>query len=88
VRTLGVVFDAPGLDDPSGLSHRDQPVFVQTLVAELAVEALDVCVLIGPAGPDERQLHAALVSAGIEHLAFELWSMIHGDRLRQAALIS
>jgi hypothetical protein len=35
--------------------HRDEPVLVQTLVAELAVEALDVLDLDRLARPDERQ---------------------------------
>ena len=35
--------------------HRDEPVLFQTLVAELAVEALDVLVLDRLARPDERQ---------------------------------
>jgi hypothetical protein len=35
--------------------HRDKPVLVQTFVAELAVEALDVFVLDRSARPDERQ---------------------------------
>jgi precorrin-6B methylase 1 len=34
--------------------HGDEPVLVQTLVAELAVEALDVGVLDRLARPDER----------------------------------
>ena len=37
------------------LRHGHEPVLVQALVAELAVEALDVGVLVRLAGPDERQ---------------------------------
>ena len=50
-----VVLLTPRFDRPSGMIHRDEPVLVQTLVAELAVEALDVLVLDRLARPDERQ---------------------------------
>ena len=40
--------------------HRDEPVLVQTLVAELAVEALDVLDLDRLARPDERQADVVL----------------------------
>ena len=38
--SLGVVLDSPGFDDAAGMGEADEPVFVQALVAELAVEAL------------------------------------------------
>jgi hypothetical protein len=56
-------------------AKRDEPVLVQTLVAELAVEALDAGVLVRLAWPDERQLHGPLVRPRIEYLAFELRAM-------------
>jgi hypothetical protein len=40
--------------------HRDEPVLVQILVAELAVEALDVLDLDRLARPDERQADVVL----------------------------
>jgi hypothetical protein len=40
--------------------HRDEPVLVQTLVTELAAEALDVLVLDRFARPDERQADVVL----------------------------
>jgi hypothetical protein len=46
VGPLGVVFDLPSLDDPAGVSRAGEPVLVQALVPELAVEAVDVGVLV------------------------------------------
>ena len=57
---LRVVFDAPVFNDLPGVLHGHEPVFVQALVAELAVEALDVCILIRLTRSDERQLHFRL----------------------------
>jgi hypothetical protein len=45
VRSLGVVLDPPVLDRSPRVSHGQEPVLVQALVAELAIEALDVRVL-------------------------------------------
>lgn len=82
---LGVVLDAPDLNDSPSLCHRDEPVFIHALVAKLAVEAFDVRTLVRFAGPNERQLHRVLVSPGVEHLVFELRPVIHGDGSGQSA---
>src|SRR4026209_2417387 len=63
-------------------------MLVQTFVAELPVEALDVRVLYGLAGPDEREPNAASVRPSVEHLAFELWTMVDGDGGWYGAAIS
>src|SRR5690348_11619892 len=63
-------------------------MLVQTLVAELAVEALDVRVLHGLARSDEREANPASVRPRVEHLAFELRPVVDGDRSRQPAAIS
>ena len=41
---LVVVVDPPGFDDLSGAVQREEPVFVEVFLAELAVEAFDVAV--------------------------------------------
>ena len=65
-------------------SARDpEPVLVQALVAELAVEALDVGVLRRLAGLDQAQLDAALVGPLVERPARELRPLVGPDRLRQ-----
>ena len=61
MRSFGVVLDPPLLNDTLRLGHGDEPVLVQTFVPELAVEALDVRILIRFARSDERQLHVRLV---------------------------
>ncbi len=41
-----IVVQAPGLDDLARAGQAEEPVLVQTLVAESAVEALDVGILV------------------------------------------
>jgi hypothetical protein len=42
----GIVVHAPGLDDLARVSQAEEPVLVQALVAEQAIETLDVGILI------------------------------------------
>jgi hypothetical protein len=42
----GIVVHAPGLDDQARVSQAEEPVLVQALVAEPAIETLDVGILI------------------------------------------
>lgn len=55
VRSLGVVFDPPALDNSSGLRHHDEPVLVQTLISRLLIEGLDVGIFVGFARSNGRQ---------------------------------
>ena len=80
-----VVVAPPGLDLLPRVGQIEEPVLVQTLVAELAVEALDETVLHGPSGGDEVQLHLILVSPLIHHLTGKLGPVVDHDRLRLAA---
>ena len=43
---LSVVLDAPELDRFAGMGHGQEPVLVQALVAELAVEGFDIGILV------------------------------------------
>ena len=61
-----------------------EPVLVEALVAELAVEGLDVSVLIRLAGFDEEQLDASRMSPGQHGPAAEFLAVIGSDRLGQA----
>ena len=54
VRSDLVVVATPLGDDVAGLSQRREPVLVEALVAELAVEALDVAVLHRATGLDQQ----------------------------------
>ena len=56
---LLVVFPALGFDDGPGVQQVGEPVLVETLVAQAAVEGFDVGVLVRFAGLDQAQLHAA-----------------------------
>jgi hypothetical protein len=69
MRTDLVVIDPPGLDDAPRVVETEKPVLVEGLIAQLAVEALDVGVLNRLAGPDEVQLYAPLVGPGVPCLA-------------------
>ena len=64
MRAFDVVLLPPFLDRPSCMIHGDEPVLIQTLVAELAIEALDVRVLDRLAGTDERESDVVLVRPG------------------------
>ena len=79
MRSFGVVFDPPGLDDPTGLRQRHEPVLVEALVAKLSVEAFDVSILNRLAGTDKTQTDALLVRLSVEHLAFELRTVVDRD---------
>jgi len=86
VGALVVVVAPPEMQLPPGVGQVEEHLHVQALVAELAVEALDVAVLHWPAWADEVQMHSVPVRPVIERLTRELRSVVHGDRLRHATL--
>ena len=71
---------APSLDDAACMRQAAEPVYVQTLIAKLAVEAFNVGVLVWLAGANERQMNVSAIRAFIEHLAVKFWAVIDGDR--------
>ena len=79
-----VVVDAPLTDDIPGLRERLEPVLVQALVAELAVEALDVAVLHRPARFDQDVADAMLVRPSHEGPAGELRAVVGANGQRVA----
>ena len=79
MRSLGVVFDPPCFDDAPRVRHGEEPVLVEALISEPAVEAFYVSVVHRFSGSDEVQPHAVLVCPGIEDLAFELRAVVDGD---------
>src|SRR5688572_20200325 len=85
MRPLLVELPTPRFDLLPCVRQVGEPVKVQALVAELAVEALDERVLHGLAGPDEVQLHSALIRPGVERLAGELRSVVADDQFRRSA---
>jgi hypothetical protein len=58
MRPLGVVVDAPALDQNLSFLERVEYLPVQELVPQLAVKALVVAVLPGTAGFDKQRLNA------------------------------
>src|SRR5260370_28211450 len=62
----GIIVHAPGLDDLARVSQAEKPVLVQALVAEPAIETLDVGILIRLARVDEGQPNAAGVDPRIQ----------------------
>ncbi len=69
VRPFPIVFDSPPFDFAAHVVERDEDLFVEALLAEPAVEALDEGVLDRSARLDELQLHPALVGPLIGHAA-------------------
>jgi len=76
VRPNRIVVQAPGFDDLARLSQAEKPVLVETLVAEPAVEALDVGILVWLAELDEVQPDALRVGPRIERSAGELGPIV------------
>ena len=81
-----VVVVAPVVDDATHVAQAVEPVLRQVLVAEAAVEALDVGVLHRFAGLDEAQLHAVASGPVLHRAARELRAVVGADDLGQAAL--
>lgn len=89
-----VVVPPPALDGDASIGQAREPAFVQTLVAESAVEALGVCVLHRFPRLDEVQRDTALVCPLVKYLPSELrripciagrpaWPIITHDAFRQ-----
>jgi hypothetical protein len=87
VRPLLVVVLVPRLDNGPGLGHRGEPVLVEALVPQLAVEALDEGVLHRLARLDEVQPHPSLVGPGIQRLPGKLWAVVDDDRELELSII-
>lgn len=88
VRPDLVVIDPPICDLGARLLQALEPVFVQALVLELAVEALGVSVLRGFARLVEDVVHALGLRPGHEGPAGELWPVAgsHGVRVKESLI--
>jgi hypothetical protein len=76
VRPYSVVVESPCLDRVAGIAEIGEPVLVQTLVSELAVEAFDEAVLDRLARANEAELDASPVGPGIHRAAHELRAVV------------
>lgn len=82
MRSNLVVVSTPFLHFLAGVVKAQEPVLVQALGPELAVEGLDVRIVGGPAGPGEVQGHIPLIGPEIEVSGDELAAIVHPDHLR------
>src|SRR5262245_14778751 len=87
MRTSVIVVDPPALDLMPSVGQIGEPVLVQTLVAELAVEALDERILYGLAWPNEMKLHPYPVGPRVERLARELGAVVYDDAVGLTSFI-
>ena len=72
---------APSVEDAPGILDAGKPVFVEALIAELAIEALDVRVLGRFSGSDEVDTLSVLVGSLVEGLACELGPVVYQQGL-------
>ena len=80
-----VVFVAPVLDEQAGLGERAEPVLVEAVVTEGAVEGFDEGVLGGFARLDVMEMDAGGLGPEVDGFAGELGAVVGGDGLWQAA---
>ena len=66
MRAFCVVIDPPVFDDLARLADAREPVLVQALIPEPAIEALDIGILGRLAWVDEIQLNAVVIGPGIK----------------------
>src|SRR5215207_4980404 len=81
MRSRRVVGHPSALDGALCISERAEPVLIQALVPQPAVEGLDEGIVHGFPGTAELDLHAVLMRPRVECLAPELGAVVHGDAL-------
>jgi len=83
VRADVVVVEPPGFDRLARVVERRKPVRVETLKAELPVEALDEGILIRLTWLDETQCDAVLLGPGEERSTREFRPVVRDDGFRK-----
>ena len=86
MRSNLVVIRLPFVGSAASLEDRREPVHVEELVANLAVERFDTCVLRRFAGRDEVQLDISLSCPAQHRMAGKLGAVIKANRLGKVAL--
>src|SRR5581483_3913582 len=86
VRAHPVVIQSPVFNGLPRIVEGEEPVLVQALLAEFAVERFDIAVLHRTTRGDEMQRDFVLVCPLIQRLRGKLRSVIDDDPLRQPAL--
>ena len=77
MRAVLIVVDPSVFDGPPSVGEGEEPVLVQALVSEPAVEALDEAVLLGLPRVDEAQPDATLVGPLVVRPLVTSWPMGH-----------
>ena len=80
-----VVVVSPAFDGRPGIAHRSEPVLVQTLIAESAIETLNEAVLHRLAWLDESKSDFVRVRPLLEDATDELRTVVTNNRLRIGA---
>ena len=86
VRPLFVVFAPPACDEDLRLRQRGEDLSVEALVAQLAIEGLDIAVLPGAARLDEEGRDADAREPGPDRMGRELGAVVGAQRGGWAAL--
>src|SRR6202051_1692716 len=87
VRAPRVVSDPPAFDGLPRIVQSEEPVFVEALLAELAMEAFDVPVLHRPSWCDEVQCDLVLICPLVQSLRGELRAVINDNPYWHAAML-
>jgi len=87
VRTTLIVFPSPAFDDLPCLRQGGEPVYIQTLGPQRAVERLHVRVIRGLPRPREVDAHLVVIGPQIHDLTGELRSVIAEQELGNPALL-
>lgn len=82
MRSQGVVFMAPVIDEQAGFLEGAEPVLIEAVIAEGAVEGLDEGVLDGLARLDVIEVDLAPLGPEVEGLTGELGPIVTGDGTR------
>src|SRR6185437_5448714 len=81
-----VVIDPPAFDGLPRIVQSEEPVFVEALLAELAMEAFDVAVLHRPSWCDEVQCDLVLIGPLVQSLRSELRAVINDNPYCHASI--
>lgn len=71
----------PCFDDRPGVQQVGEPVFVEALIPQAAVERLDIGILVGLARFDQPRLYTSFVRSRHHRLAAELLAVVGANHL-------
>ena len=81
-----VIVVTPLINYVSGCVQRSEPVCIQALFTELAIEAFNECILRRLAWLDKAELHASFLRPKEHRLTGEFGSVVADNRLRSLPL--